>query len=112
MLTSKKVINAINEPIGYEFSASLQYYAIGAHFAAKALPQLHRDIQSGDEPGRRPKFPQAGPSHQLEYSDTIALRTTEILLPCAATVPRGLGNNRPFFSRRVEALPRCRIQSL
>lgn len=26
MLTSKKVINAINEQIGYEFSASLHYY--------------------------------------------------------------------------------------
>jgi len=40
MLTSQKVINAINEQIGYEFSASLQYYAIAAHFAAEALPQL------------------------------------------------------------------------
>jgi ferritin len=29
MLTSQKVIDAINEQIGYEFSASLQYYAIG-----------------------------------------------------------------------------------
>src|SRR5256885_14322322 len=40
MLTSKKVIKAINEQIGYEFSASMQYYAIAAHFAAEALPQL------------------------------------------------------------------------
>ena len=40
MLTSKKIIGAINEQIGYEFSASMQYYAIAAHFAAEALPQL------------------------------------------------------------------------
>jgi len=40
MLTSKKVINAINEQIGSEFSAELQYYAIAAHFAAEALPQF------------------------------------------------------------------------
>src|SRR5438309_11852442 len=40
MLTSQKVIDAINEKIGYEFSAELQYYAIAAHFAAEALPQL------------------------------------------------------------------------
>jgi ferritin len=40
MLTTKKVINAINEQIGYEFSASMQYYAIASHFAAEALPQL------------------------------------------------------------------------
>src|SRR5918998_2015465 len=40
MLIPETVVSAINEQIGYEFSASLQYYAIGAHFAAEALPQL------------------------------------------------------------------------
>jgi len=40
MLTSQKVIGAIDEQIGYEFSAELQYYAIAAHFATEALPQL------------------------------------------------------------------------
>jgi len=35
MLTSQKVIDAINEQIGYEFSAELQYYAIGAHLRRK-----------------------------------------------------------------------------
>lgn len=40
MLIPDKVVDAINEQIGYEFSASLQYYAIGAHFATEALPQL------------------------------------------------------------------------
>ena len=40
MLTNQKIIDAINEQIGYEFSASMQYYAIAAHFAADALPQL------------------------------------------------------------------------
>jgi ferritin len=48
MLTSQKVIDAINEQIGYEFSsesfreqaAEKQYYAIAAYFAAEALPQF------------------------------------------------------------------------
>src|SRR2546423_15310518 len=40
MLTNQKVIDAINEQIGYEFNASMQYYAIAAHFASEALPQL------------------------------------------------------------------------
>jgi ferritin len=40
MLISDKIVAAVNEQIGYEFSASLQYYAIAAHFAAEALPQL------------------------------------------------------------------------
>src|ERR1700737_326754 len=40
MLTNQKIIDAVNEQIGYEFRASLQYYAIAAHFASEALPQL------------------------------------------------------------------------
>ena len=40
MLTSDKVVAAINEQIGNEFGASLQYVAIAAYFAADALPQL------------------------------------------------------------------------
>jgi ferritin len=42
MLTSQRVIDTVNDQIGYEFSASLQYFAIAAHFAAEALPQLSR----------------------------------------------------------------------
>src|SRR3954470_10833120 len=58
MLTSQKVIDAINEQIGYEFSASLQYYAIGAHFAAEALPQLsaHFLQQAEEEKGHALRF--------------------------------------------------------
>ena len=40
MLTNDKVVAAINEQIGNEFGASLQYIAIAAYFAADALPQL------------------------------------------------------------------------
>jgi ferritin len=58
MLTSQKVIDAINEQIGYEFSASLQYYAIAAHFAAEALPQLsgHFFKQAEEEKGHALRF--------------------------------------------------------
>src|SRR5438552_3783000 len=58
MLTSKKVINAINEQIGYEFSASMQYYAIAAHFAAEALPQLSQYFfqQAEEEKGHALRF--------------------------------------------------------
>jgi ferritin len=58
MLTSKTVINAINEQIGYEFSASMQYYAIAAHFAAEALPQLSQHFfkQADEEKGHALRF--------------------------------------------------------
>src|SRR5207237_10540452 len=58
MLTSKKVVDAINEQIGYEFSASMQYFAIAAHFAAEALPQLssHFFKQAEEEKGHALRF--------------------------------------------------------
>jgi len=40
MVANEKIVAAINEQIGKEFSAMLQYYAIGAHFGAEALPEL------------------------------------------------------------------------
>jgi bacterioferritin B len=40
MLTSQKIVDALNEQIGYEFGASLQYVAIAAHFASESLTQL------------------------------------------------------------------------
>src|SRR5260370_25161195 len=40
MIANQKIVAAINEQIGNEFSAMLQYYAISAHFGAEALPEL------------------------------------------------------------------------
>ncbi len=58
MLTSQKVVDAINEQIGYEISASLQYLAIAAHFASEALPQLsaHFFKQAEEEKGHALRF--------------------------------------------------------
>jgi ferritin len=58
MLTTQKVIDAINEQIGYEFSASMQYYAIAAYFASDALPQFsgHFFKQAEEEKGHALRF--------------------------------------------------------
>jgi len=40
MVANQKLIVAINEQIGREFAAMLQYYSIAAHFGAEALPEL------------------------------------------------------------------------
>jgi len=40
MLISTEIADAINAQIGMEFQASLQYDAIGAHFASESLPKL------------------------------------------------------------------------
>lgn len=40
MLTSQRILEAINGQIGNEFAAMLQYTAIAAHFDAESLPEL------------------------------------------------------------------------
>lgn len=42
MLISQKMNAALNDQIGHEFGASLQYVAIAVHFEAQALPGLAR----------------------------------------------------------------------
>lgn len=51
MLTSQRIIDAINEQIGNEFSAMLQYVAIAAHFDHETLPELaeHFSKQAEEE---------------------------------------------------------------
>ena len=40
MIANQEIVNAINLQIGNEFGAMLQYYAIGAHFAAEGQSEL------------------------------------------------------------------------
>ena len=105
MLTSQKVIDAINEQIGYEFSASLQYYAIGAHFAAEALPQLSQHFfrQAEEEKG-----------HALRFIKYVVDAGGRVVIPaidapkskfkttarCGETVARS-GNSRDQSDQRV-----------
>ena len=58
MLTSKKVVTAINKQIGNELGASLQYVAIAAYFSGDALPQLaqHFYRQAAEENDHAMRF--------------------------------------------------------
>ena len=40
VIANQEIVNAINLQIGHEFGAMLQYYAIGAHFAAEGQSEL------------------------------------------------------------------------
>ena len=83
MLTNQKIIDAINEQIGYEFSASMQYYAIAAHFAAEALPQLssHFFAQAEEEK-----------EHALRFIKYVVDAGGNVVIP-AIEAPRGNFNN-------------------
>jgi ferritin len=40
MVPSQKIVDALNEQVGMEMSASIKYDAIAAHFATEGLPRL------------------------------------------------------------------------
>ena len=52
MLISDQMNAAINEQIGNEFSASLQYVAIAAHFDSESLPELAKHFYQQAEEER------------------------------------------------------------
>jgi ferritin len=58
MLTSEKVNAAINEQIGNEFGAAMQYVAIAAYFATEALSELSRHFfrQADEEDDHAMRF--------------------------------------------------------
>ena len=58
MLISSPLNDKINEQIGYEFAASIQYTAIAAHFDAESLPYLaqHFYKQAAEEHQHAMKF--------------------------------------------------------
>ena len=58
MLISEKVLSALNEQVGHEFSAMLQYVAVSAHFDRETLPCLaaHFHQQAEEEKEHAYKF--------------------------------------------------------
>ncbi len=58
MLISKNMNSALNEQIGYEFAASLQYVAIASHFAGEGLTCLanHFYKQANEERDHAMRF--------------------------------------------------------
>ncbi len=58
MLISQPLNDKINEQVGYEFAASIQYTAIAAHFDAESLPFLaqHFYQQAAEEHAHAMKF--------------------------------------------------------
>ena len=58
MLTSTKIVDAINKQIGNEFGAAMQYVAIAAYFSGDALQQLaeHFFRQAAEENDHAMRF--------------------------------------------------------
>ena len=69
MVAHPKIVPLINQQIGNEFTAMLQYYAIAAHFGAEALPELASHFRK-----------------QAEEEKAHALRFIQFLLDAGARV--------------------------
>lgn len=76
MLISQKLITAINEQIGREFAASLQYVAIAAYFEAENLPQLARYFYNQADEERE---------HAMKFVHHIAEQGGRVNIPAIAT---------------------------
>jgi hypothetical protein len=110
MLISKTMTNAINEQIGNEFAASLQYVAIASRFDADALSVLagHFYRQAGEERDHAMRF--IGPLLLEQLKNRFVEADRRILLaaqPVDALAPRG--DERPRHQRavRLELRPLC-----
>ena len=63
MLISQALNEKINEQIGYEFAASIQYTAIASHFDAESLPFFARHFYKQAAEEHASKFqPSPNPS--------------------------------------------------
>ncbi len=85
MLISDKVCAALDEQVGNEFSAMLQYLAIAAHFDREALPMLaghfykqaeeekehaHKFLKFILDVGARPQIPAIpAPQHTFQFAE-------------------------------------------
>lgn len=88
MLTSTKVVDAINTQVGNEFGASMQYIAIAAYFSGEALPQLaeHFYRQAAEEN-----------DHAMRFVKYVLDIGGKILLPAIAAP-------QPTFQNAEEAI--------
>jgi ferritin len=72
MLISKKINDAINQQIGNEFGASLQYVAIATHFDQEALPQLAAHFYKQAEEER---------DHAMRFVKFVVDTDGEVVIP-------------------------------
>ena len=86
MLPSQKIIDALNEQVGMEMSASIKYDAIAAHFAQRDRRQQMLDPRGVEiaAPGRRSVPPQR---HPVDRQRRIRAAQAERLEQCPRPLP-------------------------
>ncbi len=88
MLISKKMAGAINEQIGHEFEAELQYVAISFYFAKEGLPELSKKFAAQAMEER---------DHALRFVNYLHDTDAELQIPQVAAP-------RPTFKSAADAV--------
>lgn len=83
MLTSKKMNAAINEQIGHEFSAMLQYVAIATYFDGEGLPMLARHFYRQAEEERE---------HAMRFVKYVVDAGGDVAIPAIPAAKSGFGS--------------------
>jgi bacterioferritin B len=83
MLISKSMNQAVNEQIGNEFSASLQYVAIASHFASETLPELSRHFYAQADEER---------DHGMRFVKYLVTAGGQVEIPAIAKPKIGFTN--------------------
>lgn len=80
MLISDKMNDAINEQLGHEFTAMLQYVAIATYFDGEALPMLARHFYRQGEEERE---------HAMRFVKYVVDAGGQVAIPAIPTVKIG-----------------------
>jgi hypothetical protein len=89
MVVNQKIIASINEQIGNEFSAMLQYYAMAAHFGAEALPELSAHFHNQAEEEKK---------HALRFIEFLIDDGAHVNIP-AVPAPQAHFNARRRYGK-------------
>ena len=82
-LIDKKLNDAINEQIGYEFGAMLQYVAIATYFDGEALPQLAQHFYRQADEER---------AHAMRFVHYLVDVSGMVAIPAIAAVKSGFAS--------------------
>ena len=93
MLIGKKVADAINQQIGHEFGASLQYVSIASYFANESLPELSKFFHTQANEER---------DHALKFAKYLVDAGTTVAIPAIPAPTTGFKSAEEAFKLSVE----------
>ena len=93
MLIGKKVATAINQQVGHEFGASLQYVSIASYFGNESLPELSKFFHAQANEER---------DHALKFAKYLVDAGATVAIPAIPAPKTGFKNAEEAFRLSVD----------